>query len=138
MPEKYNALKIGTGNQESLKKVPLKVALDNDKASILIFCANWIEACKTINSDVQAALGEDAAKLNVVWIDADDPNNEPLLKEYGVKPLPAILYLTKSNELFQYTLGDPGPQAIRYRINQLLAHESKVLDGGNKNSAGAN
>lgn len=138
MPEKYNALKIGSGNQESLKKVPLKVALDNDKASMLIFCANWIEACKTINSDVQAALGADAAKLNVVWIDADDPNNEPLLKEYGVKPLPAILYLTKTNELFQYTLGDPGPQAIRYRINQLLAHESKVSDSGNKNSAGAN
>lgn len=126
MPEKYNALKIGVGNAESLKKVPLQTALDNDKPSLLIFCADWIEACKTINSSIQAALGTDASKFNVVWVDADDPKNEPLLKEYGVKPLPVILYLTKTNELFQYTLGNPGPQAIRYRINLLLEKQNKL------------
>ena len=125
MPEHLNRPIVGAGNSESLKKVPLQTALDNEKPSILIFCASWIEACKTIAADMQTALGADAAKFNVVWIDADDPKNEQLLKEYGVKPLPAILYLTRTNELLQYTLGDPGPQAMRFRINQLLAHDQE-------------
>jgi alpha-beta hydrolase superfamily lysophospholipase/thiol-disulfide isomerase/thioredoxin len=123
LPEKFIALPLGSSSPTSLAKISLNEAKDNTKPTILVFCAPWIEACKTLAADITTALGSDADKINVVWIDADEEKNKSLLAEYGIKPLPAILYLKKNNEVFLYSLGDPGPTAIHTRVQQLLKAE---------------
>lgn len=123
LPEKFIAPPLGSSSPTSLAKISLNEAKDNTKPTILVFCAPWIEACKTLAADITTALGSDADKINVVWIDADEEKNKPLLAEYGIKPLPAILYLKKNNEVFLYSLGDPGPSAIHTRVQQLLKAE---------------
>jgi thiol-disulfide isomerase/thioredoxin len=123
LPEKFIAPPLGSSSPTSLAKISLNEAKDNTKPTMLVFCAPWIEACKTLAADITTALGSDADKINVVWIDADEEKNKPLLAEYGIKPLPAILYLKKNNEVFLYSLGDPGPTAIHTRVQQLLKTE---------------
>ncbi|MFA7335213.1 MAG: alpha/beta fold hydrolase [Candidatus Obscuribacterales bacterium] len=123
LPEKFIAPALGSSSPASLAIISLTAAKDNTKPTILVFCAPWIAACKTLSADITAALGKDADKVNVVWIDADQEKNKPLLAEYGVKPLPAILYLKKNNEVLLYSLGDPGAAAIHTRVQQLLKTE---------------
>lgn len=123
LPEKFIAPSKSKTLTESLALTSLNAAKDNTKPTILVFCAPWIAACKTLSADITVALGQDADKVNVVWIDADQEKNKPLLAEYGVKPLPAILYLKKNNEVLLYSLGDPGPTAIHTRVQQLLKAE---------------
>lgn len=123
LPEKFIAPSKSKAATESLALTSLNAAKDNTKPTILVFCAPWIAACKTLSADITVALGQDADKVNVVWIDADQEKNKPLLAEYGVKPLPAILYLKKNNEVLLYSLGDPGPTAIHTRVQQLLKAE---------------
>ncbi len=123
LPEKFIAPSMSTSAKDSLALTSLNAAKDNTKPTILVFCAPWIAACNTLSADITAALGKDADKVNVVWIDADQEKNKPLLAEYGVKPLPAILYLKKNNEVLLYSLGDPGPTAIHSRVQQLLKAE---------------
>jgi acylglycerol lipase len=123
LPEKFIAPAKDKTSTDSLALTSLNAAKDNTKPTILVFCAPWIAACKSLSADITVALGPDADKVNVVWIDADQEENKPLLAEYGVKPLPAILYLKKNNEVLLYSLGDPGPTAIHTRVQQLLKAE---------------
>ena len=130
LPEHLIAPPTGATPHDEAKLVSFNAAKDNDKPTILVFCATWIESCKTILDELSAALGPDADKVNVVYIDADKDEAQPLLDEYGVKPLPAVLYLNYKNEVLKYTLGSPGQAVMRSRIKLLLDADAKqqVLD----------
>jgi alpha-beta hydrolase superfamily lysophospholipase/thiol-disulfide isomerase/thioredoxin len=122
LPENLIAPKVGPSSPAALVHLTsLESAKANNKPTILIFCAAWIQACQPLMDSVKEALLADAGKVNVVMVDADDPKNESILTEYGIKPLPAILYLTGNNEVQSYTLGSPTISAMRARIKHLLA-----------------
>ncbi|HEY9716500.1 MAG TPA: alpha/beta fold hydrolase [Trichormus sp.] len=122
LPENLIAPKIGPSSPAALVRLTsIESAKANDKPTIIIFCAAWIQACQPLMDSVKEALSADAAKVNVVMIDADDPKNEAIVTEYGIKPLPALLYLTSKNEVQSYTLGSPTISAMRARIKHLLA-----------------
>ncbi len=126
LPDKVIAPTVGEKTTGTFRLVDLNAAKKNDQPSILIFKADWIDSCKGIVDDVNTALGANRDKFNVVVIDADDPKNNDILTEYGVKPLPTILYLSGKNEVIFYTLGNPGIIAITAKIKQVLAEEIRV------------
>ncbi|MGH9549051.1 MAG: thioredoxin domain-containing protein, partial [Terriglobales bacterium] len=126
LPETLIAPPVGPGTRSAMSLVSLDAAKANDKPTVLLFCAPWIQSCKALKDDLNSALGADLDQVNVVEIDADEPKNEPILKEYGIKPLPAILYLNSVNEVMSYTLGDPGLVAIQAKIRLLLDGESRI------------
>jgi alpha-beta hydrolase superfamily lysophospholipase/thiol-disulfide isomerase/thioredoxin len=125
LPDNVIAPTVGGKTAGTFRLVDLNAAKKNDQPSILIFKADWIDSCKGIVDDVKTALGANRDKFNVVVIDADDPKNNDILTEYGVKPLPTILYLSGKNEVTFYTLGNPGITAISTRIKQILADETR-------------
>jgi len=123
LPDSVIAPQTGATTAAKFKLVDLNSAKANDKPSILVFIAPWIESCKNVTSDVRTAVGANADKINLVVIDADDPKNNEILTEYGVKPLPTVLYLSGNNQVLLYSLGDPGVDATKMRVQQLLANE---------------
>jgi thiol-disulfide isomerase/thioredoxin len=133
LPEHLIAPPVGATQHANAQLLSLNAAKSNDKPSILIFCAPWIESCKTILGTVHAALGADEDKVNIVWIDADKEESQAILDEYGVKPLPAVLYLNRKNQVLLYTLADAGVAAVRSRMRLLLAADAKLQkDEGEK------
>jgi alpha-beta hydrolase superfamily lysophospholipase/thiol-disulfide isomerase/thioredoxin len=126
LPEHLIAPPIGATKHDNAQLVSLNAAKANDKPSILVFCAPWIEACKTILADLHTALGPDEDKVNIVWIDADKQETQGILDEYGVKPLPALLYLSYKNEVLRYSLGNPGLAVLRSRVRLLLDADAKL------------
>jgi len=126
LPEHLIAPPVNHDLHDSAQLVSINSAMSNEKPTMLVFCAPWIESCKTILKDVHEALGADEDKVNIVYIDADKEENQSLIKEYGIKPLPAVLYLSYKNEVLLYTLGDPGVVVTRSRIKQLLATDAKL------------
>lgn len=128
LPEHLIAPPVNSDKHDSAQLISLNSAMSNEKPTMLVFCAPWIESCKTILQDVHEALGADEDKVNIVYVDADKEENQSLLKEYGVKPLPAVLYLSYKNEVLLYTLGDPGVVVTRSRIKQLLAADAKLQE----------
>jgi thioredoxin-like negative regulator of GroEL len=126
LPEHLIAPPIGSTRHANAELVSLNAAKANDKPSILVFCAPWIESCKTVLSTLHAALGPDQDKVNIVWIDADKEETQSILDEYGVKPLPAVLYLNHNNQVLLYTLGDAGETVMRSRVRLLLDADDKL------------
>lgn len=126
LPEHMIAPPVNSDKHGNAQLVSINAAKANDKPTMLVFCAPWIESCKNILADIREALGSDEDKVNVVYIDADKEENQDLVKEYGVKPLPEVLYLSRFNEVLLYTLGDPEVSVTRSRIKQLLATDAKL------------
>jgi alpha-beta hydrolase superfamily lysophospholipase/thiol-disulfide isomerase/thioredoxin len=126
LPEELIAPPTGAATKSIVNPVSLDTAKANDKPSILLFCAHWIQACPPLLKDIAMALGPDSDKVNVVMIDADDPASQEILREYGIKPLPAVLYLSGTNEVMFYTLGAPDQSALRARIKQLLESANQI------------
>jgi acylglycerol lipase len=95
---------------------PLEEALKNPKPTVISFCAKWVDACKPVDEELKHVLAAYGDKVNFVVVDADDPHNDPLIRRYGIGPLPAVLYLNAKNEVIAYTLGDSGEEAIAKNI----------------------
>ena len=123
LPQELIAPTVGPATRataEELQLMSLSGAMANDKPSVLIFCAPWVESCTVIKKDIKELLGPFATRVNVVEIDADDQSNEALLKKYKISPLPAVLFLNGKNEVESYILGNDR--------GTMLTALSKIID----------
>ena len=126
LPDEFIAPNIGPSTRataEELKLMSLSGAMANDKPSVLIFCAPWVESCAVLKKDLREILGPFASRVNVVEIDADDAQNGALLKKYSISPLPAVLFLNGRNEVESYILGDDRG-ALRKALGKIIDVEN--------------
>jgi thiol-disulfide isomerase/thioredoxin len=94
--------------------------MQNDKPSVLVFCADWVKPCKDLDQPLKNLFAQFGNKVNFVHIDADDPNSQNLVKKYGIGPLPAVLYLSGKNEVMSYTLGVSDEAGMRKEVLKLV------------------
>ena len=122
LPAELIAPNVGPATKasiEDLKLISLSGAMANDKASILLFCAPWVEACHSLKASVIEVMAPYLSHLNFVEINADQPSNEALLKKFGINPLPAVLFLNGKNEVVSYILGND-KVALRAGLAKIL------------------
>jgi thiol-disulfide isomerase/thioredoxin len=119
---------------EEIKFTSHEGAMQNDKPSVLIFCADWVKPCKDLEAPLQSLYDQYGKDVNFVHIDADDPNSQNLVKKYSIGPLPAILYLSSNNVVMSYTLGLSDETGMRKEILKLMNEPTaKAEDSGNAN-----
>jgi acylglycerol lipase len=122
LPETIIAPHIGAETkvtEEDLKLISLSGAMANDKASVLLFCAPWVEACHSLKQSVVEVMAPYLSHLNFVEINADQPTNQDLLTKFGIHPLPAILFLNGQNEVVSYILGND-KSALRAGLAKII------------------
>ncbi len=122
LPETIIAPHIGAdtrATEEDLKLISLSGAMANDKASVLLFCAPWVEACHSLKASVVEVMAPYLSHLNFVEIDADQPANNDLLTKFGIHPLPAVLFLNGRNEVVSYILGND-KSALRAGLAKII------------------
>lgn len=90
------------------------------KPTVISFCAEWCEPCKQLDSALERAKDTFGSRVNFVSVDADDPKNAPLIEEYGVSPIPTILFLDSDSEVAGYMVGYSSDA-------ELFSHIEKVL-----------
>lgn len=108
-------------SEGDFKFITHQEALDSTKPSVLMFYADWIEGSRETQEVVEKALKKFGSKVNFVRIDADAPENQPIIKRYQVRPIPTVIYLTNDNRVAGYTFGFPGDRIINGKIRALLS-----------------
>jgi len=125
LPQNIIAPEVGPKTRASeadLKLISLSGAMANDKPSVLLFCAPWVEACHSLKQSVVEVMAPYLDRLNFVEINADLPDNQTLLKKYGINPLPAILFLNGQNEVVAYILGN-NKASLRAALAKIISSE---------------
>jgi alpha-beta hydrolase superfamily lysophospholipase/thiol-disulfide isomerase/thioredoxin len=90
------------------------------KPTVISFCAAWCEPCNQLDSALERAKDTFGDRVNFVSVDADDPKNAPLIEEYGVSPIPTILFLDSDNEVVDYMVGYSSDAALFSNIQKVL------------------
>jgi len=130
LPPEMIAPPVGANSKDAAEELKFSSVADafaNDKPSVVCFVAPWVEPCAGVDVVLDSVLKKYGDRVNVVKVDADNPQNDQLCKKYGIGPLPTVLYLSPSNEVVAYKLGTVAEADVTREIIKLLHLEQTSM-----------
>lgn len=94
---------------------------EESKPTVLNFYANWCQPCKQLSPLFEQAKSQYGDRVNFMSINVDDPNNEQVIDQYGVSPIPTIVFLNPEGEVVSYAIGFSGEQSLNTGLKKILA-----------------
>lgn len=93
---------------------------DSGMPIVLYFCADWCEPCKKLETAVGDAEAKFGGKLKFVRVDVDSPENRPLVEQYGVGPVPTVIFLKPNGDVVSYSIGFSSRNNLSEGLNSIL------------------
>lgn len=91
------------------------------KPTVIDFYASWCQPCKQLNQVLEKAKGEYGDKINFMTVDVDDPNNDKLIDQYEVSPIPTLIFLNPEGDVVTFSVGFSGGQSLDAGLKKILA-----------------
>ncbi|MBA3857110.1 MAG: hypothetical protein C0507_09415 [Cyanobacteria bacterium PR.3.49] len=91
------------------------------KPTVIDFYASWCQPCKQTNQALDKLKGSYGDKVSFMRVDVDDPNNERIIDQYEVSPIPTLVFLNGEGEVVTFTIGFSGEKGIDDGIKKILA-----------------
>ena len=107
------------------------------RPTIIDFYATWCQPCKQLDqalSKVKSTYGE---RISFMRVDVDDPNNQTIMDQYDVSPIPTMVFLNPEGEVVTYSIGYSGETSIASGISKILAHDGIAAGTGTKTAGTA-
>ncbi|MFT4661071.1 MAG: thioredoxin 1 [Patiriisocius sp.] len=99
-----------------LKQKDFKEAVENNKAILIDFYAEWCGPCKTLSPTIIKLAEEFEGDVLIKKVNVDE--NRELAQKFNVRSIPALVYI-KDGEVVGRQNGLVSEQALRTQINQL-------------------
>lgn len=121
-----NLLKPRTGSETRMIASMLGLSRDrgeggSTKPMVIDFYASWCAPCKQLTPIMEKAKAQYGDKVSFMHVDVDDPNNERLVDQYEVSPIPTLIFLNPEGEVVNYSIGFSGDTTIDESIKKILA-----------------
>jgi thioredoxin len=97
--------------------------LGSSKPVVVDVWADWCGPCKMLAPQFEAAAEELKGKARFVKIDAD--KNQKIVRKYGVRGLPSLLYF-KDGQLVDRSTGVTTKNSIIRKVKPLLNEEDRT------------
>ncbi|MEM9538827.1 MAG: thioredoxin family protein [Cyanobacteria bacterium P01_E01_bin.42] len=104
--------------------VPLDIALQNDKPSLMEFYADWCTSCQAMAGDLEAIKHEYGDTVNFVMLNVDNTKWLPEILRYRVDGIPHFVYLDARGEVVGESLGEQPRSILEADINALVANSA--------------
>lgn len=90
------------------------------KPTVIDFYASWCKPCKDLTPLLEKAKAQYGDKVKFMKVDVDDPNNEQIVEQYEVSPIPTVVFLNPEGEVITYSIGFSGEQQVSEGIKKIL------------------
>ncbi len=97
--------------------------LNSSKPVVVDVWADWCGPCKMLAPQFEAAAEELKGKARFVKIDAD--RNQKIVRKYGVRGLPSLLYF-KDGQLVDRSTGVTTKNSILRKVKPFLSEEDRA------------
>ncbi|MEA5468569.1 thioredoxin family protein [Spirulina sp. 06S082] len=101
--------------------IPLEIALENGKPSLMEFYATWCTSCQVMAGDLQALKGEYGDAVNFVMLNVDNNKWLPEIFRYRVDGIPHFVYLDRQGETVGESLGEQPRSILEADLQALIA-----------------
>lgn len=123
-----NLLAVKGGPQTRMIAAQLGIARERGAASatratVLDFYATWCAPCKQLKLLIEKAKRQYGDKVAFMSIDVDDPDNQKIIDQYEVSPIPTLVFLNPEGEVVTYTIGFSGDNSVLDGIKKVLSRE---------------
>lgn len=106
--------------------LPLEVALNNDKPTLVEFYADWCTTCQLM-APMMANLKQDlGGEINFVMLNVDNPKWLPELDQYQVNGIPHFVFMDAQGETKGTAVGEQ-PQSIM-RANLIALGQGAAVE----------
>ena len=103
--------------------VPLNVALQNGRPTVIEFYANWCTSCQAMASDMAALNKEYGDRINFVMLNVDNDKWLPEMTAYRIDGIPHFVFLNDGGETVAGLLGEQPQVVMAADLDALVAHE---------------
>lgn len=115
---KANSLSL---EAQAEKSVPLEVAFNNGKPTLIEFYANWCTTCQAMAEDLGKLKDKYADAVNFVMLNVDNSKWLPEVLEYKVDGIPHFVYFNGKNETIAQTVGEQPYSIFDANLSALVA-----------------
>lgn len=108
---------------QAKQAVPLEVAVNNSKPSLVEFYANWCTSCQAMAKDLATLKQEYQEKVNFVMLNVDNSKWLPEVLNYGVDGIPHFVFLDNQGSAIASTIGEQPLSIFRANLNALIDNQ---------------
>jgi thiol-disulfide isomerase/thioredoxin len=128
----------GTGLLSAMAEdaVPLEVALDNGKPTLMEFYANWCTTCQAMAPDLKALKQEYGDRVNFVMLNVDNTKWLPEVLQYRVEGIPHFVFLIPPGQAVAEAIGEQPRSIMAANLVALASGDTlPYAQSGGKTSA---
>lgn len=104
------------------RAVPLDVALNNRKPSLVEFYADWCTSCQAMAGDLAQLKESYGDRVDFVMLNVDNTKWLPEMLRYRVDGIPHFLFMDESGEAVAEAIGEQPKGILETDLDALVAH----------------
>lgn len=99
----------------------VRSASGESRPTVIDFYASWCQPCKQTNTALDKLKESYGDRVSFMRVDVDDPNNDRIIDQYEVSPIPTLVFLNPEGEVVTFTIGFSGDKGIDDNIKKILS-----------------
>lgn len=90
------------------------------KPAVIEFYASWADPCRQLKPVIEKARTAYGAKVDFISVDVDNPDNAAMIDQFGVSPVPTVVFLDPTGEVVSYSVGYAGEGSLTRGLQKIL------------------
>ncbi|MEM9149328.1 MAG: thioredoxin domain-containing protein [Cyanobacteria bacterium P01_F01_bin.3] len=106
------------------KSMPYKVALNNQKPTLIEFYADWCTTCQSMSATVNSLHEQYSDQINFVMLDIDDPQWAEQVASFGASGVPQFTLLNSQHQSVNTWVGKVPKPIFREAFGPLMSAQA--------------
>lgn len=90
------------------------------RPQVIDFYADWDEPSKQLSTDLDAIKEQYGEQVEILRVNIDDPQNQAIVDQYEVSPVPTVVFLNTDGKINNYFVGYSGKTELDDGVKKVL------------------
>ncbi len=108
------------------RAMPIDIALNNGKPTLMEFYANWCNSCQAMAADLAAVKAQFGDRVNFSMLNVDNTKWLPEVTKYRVDGIPHFVFFDRQGQVLAQAIGEQPRQILTAKLTALAAGKNLI------------